>query len=88
MRNSVNIVLVLFFALLFPSCTSVKDQQSKDQYLPDLKIKNVGYNIYQHEIVSDKPEHPNRILTGLMDIELEFTIENMGSGDWNSDLFM
>lgn len=68
------------------SCTSIKNQQFKDQYLPDLKIKNVEYSIYQHEIVSDEPGHPKSIFMGLLDIELRITIENIGSGDWNSDL--
>lgn len=86
MRSFLNTIRVLSLALLFCSCTSIKDQQFKDQYLPDLKVKNVKYSIYQHEIISDRPERPRRIFPGLLDIELNVTIENIGSGDWNSDL--
>jgi hypothetical protein len=86
MGNSLKIMIVLAFALVFLSCTPIKDQQFKNHYLPDLKIKNVEYHIYQHEIVSGEPGHPKRAFIGLLDVELSVTIENIGSGDWNSDL--
>ena len=63
-----------------------KDQLNKEKYLPDLRIRTVEYSVNQRRIESTDPGKPRGTHAGLIDIELNITIENIGSGDWNDDL--
>ena len=70
MRIYQTITVVIILTLLSLTCTSIKDQQGKDNYLPDLRINNVQYRIERHEIDTDRPDQPQMTLMGLLDIVL------------------
>ncbi len=79
---------VIYIIFIFFSCHIIGNQKFNDNYLPDLKIKNVKSQYIFREISKTSPGQPVRTILGLMDIEFYILIENVGSGNWENNLFI
>ena len=87
MKTKQEIHFLLISILLFFSCYPIKNQKADNQYLPDLTVKTVNFNIHRKKSKTNDPNLPKRTILGdSIDIELEITIENIGSGNWQHDL--
>lgn len=76
----------VYFIFIFCSCHIIGDQKINNDYLPDLKIKNVKSRIIAPKISKPLPGQPVSTIRGLMGIEFYILIENIGSGDWDNNL--
>jgi hypothetical protein len=77
---------VLYPIFIFFSCHTIGNQNFNDNYLPDLKIKNVKSQYIAHEIPKPPSGLPASRMDVIMDIEFYILIQNIGSGDWENDL--
>ncbi len=77
---------VICLTFIFFSCHIIGNQKFNDNYLPDLKIKNVKSQYIFQEISKPSPGQPRSVIRGLMNIEFYILIENVGSGDWENNL--
>jgi hypothetical protein len=77
---------VIYIVLIFFSCHTIRNQKSDDNYLADLKVKNVKSQFISPEIPKRQPGQPVSTERGIIDIEFYILVENIGSGDWKNDL--
>jgi hypothetical protein len=76
----------IYLIFIFCSCHIIGDQKINNDYLPDLKIKNVKSRNITPKISKPSPGKPVSTTRGLMGIEFYILIENVGSGDWDNNL--
>jgi hypothetical protein len=86
MRFLKSFYLLFLFLFYSGSCHPLRHQQSEDDYLPDLKIKDLRYSFIYYERTD--PDHvPQRVMElHVKDLEIYITIENIGTADWAAGL--